>query len=329
MKLDITVHKGRLDKPAIVFIHGLGMDKRIWATPDDARILGGSFPLRYILSQKPRPVVLDSENKESKILLSRFSVGEASGNLITSFHDLKSLGYTVIAWSQKRPAGPIEIAVEELKDIIKIAKAQSREGVILIGHSRGGLIARKYLEGRDKAVKGLITLATPHHGSTMARWAGYISPLASMIGPLIHEDDRKKFSFTIKRILNFIGGKAIKELLPDSEFVLSLKNPACRDMHCLSLGGTSPNLFTLYRWKTGKKSLSPAVLFSFPNVLEKITPRRVYPIELKSGHGDGLVSAKSSIMPDCDNHFNFKVNHAGILFDEGVRKKVAGAVERI
>ncbi|MBI4685845.1 MAG: alpha/beta fold hydrolase [Nitrospirae bacterium] len=329
MNLDITLHKGRTDRPAVIFIHGLGMDKRIWATPDDARIVGGSFPLRFLLSKKPKPIDHVSGKNEPVISRKRFSFGESSEELKTSFHDLKSVGYTVITWSQKRPAGPVDIAVEELREVLQYIRRYSKQGIILIGHSRGGLIARKYFERKDKIVKGLITLATPHHGSSMAKWAQYISPLASIISPLIHEDDRKKFSSTIKRILNFIGGKAIKELLPDSEFFRSLKGINFKEIPCLSFGGTSPSLFTLYRWKADKNNLKPKVLLSFPGILEKIIFKKFYPSELKKGYGDGLVSARSAKMPQCNNHYNFKVNHAGILFDEGVRKKIVEAVEYI
>lgn len=335
-KYDITVHKGPSDMPAIIFIHGLGMDKRIWAVPDEAKILGGRFPLRSLLSEKPQPIDYGSGNKMPEVHHSRFSAGETKKDLKTSFADLKSSGYTVITWSQKRPAGPIDIAVSELREIIEFLKEYARAGIILVGHSRGGLIARKYLEFEDKSVRGLITLATPHHGSTMAKWAEYISPLASIINPLIHEKDEKKFSYTMNRILDFIGSKAIRELLPDSGFIQSLQNNY-RNLHCISFGGTSPSLFRLYRWSlkvTARRgafrwSLEPEELFSIPDILEKIIPKKFYPEELKKGSGDGLVSAKSSVLPHCIEHYNFAVNHAGILFDERVRGKIIETVERM
>ena len=74
MKLDIVLNKGDHNKPAVVFIHGLGMDKNIWADPARSRILGGMFPLR--------------------ILLNKISFDETPENIRTLFHDLQSRGYT-------------------------------------------------------------------------------------------------------------------------------------------------------------------------------------------------------------------------------------------
>ena len=55
----------------------------------------------------------------------------------------------------------------------KIERLSAREGfeaIHLIGHSKGGLIARRYVQhyGGDKRVKSLITLGTPHHGTPTA-----------------------------------------------------------------------------------------------------------------------------------------------------------------
>lgn len=313
------------------------MNKNIWVNPDEAKMLGGNFPIRYLLSKKPESIDYGSAAKKPKTRHNRFSFGEAENDLRTSFADLQSLGYTVIAWSQKRPAGPIDIAAAELKKVAELSKEFSKAGIILIGHSRGGLIARRYLETRDKSVIGLITLASPHNGSSMAKLAGYISPLASIISPLIHEEDRKKIAYVIKRVLDFIKSKALLELLPDSEFFRTLKDYDCEKIRGFSFGGTNPSLFSLYRWRlketpgrsAHKWLLEPETLFSIPDILEKIIPGRFYPEELKKGLGDGLVSAGSSVLPHCKEHHDFALNHAAILFDEKVRKKIVRSIGMI
>ena len=329
MKLDITIHKGNPDKPAIIFVHGLGMNKNIWVNPDEAKMVGGSLPIKYLLARKPA-IEHVPETEESGIRPSRLFAGELPQDLKTSFDDLRQLGYTVISWSQKRPVGSIGIAVDELAAIVKTAKRLSRKGLILIGHSRGGLIARKYLERREGTARGLITLATPHRGSTMAKWVEYISPIASFINPMIRETDRRRVSQSIKRILSFIEGRAIEELLPESAFFQSLAKPDCKKIRCMSFGGTDPKLFTLYRWKvyiSGKKrTLKPEPVFSIPGMLEKLIPEKLYPPELKNGYGDGLVSSESSRLPGCKNHYNLRLNHAEILFDKRVRNRIIEAV---
>lgn len=58
----------------------------------------------------------------------------------------------------------------------------------IIGHSKGGLIARHYVQhhGGDRRVKGLITLGSPHHGTPTAA-VGVAVTGAGVFGPSIWE----------------------------------------------------------------------------------------------------------------------------------------------
>jgi pimeloyl-ACP methyl ester carboxylesterase len=295
MKLDIVFHKGSNNKPAVIFIHGLGMDKNIWVNPSKSRILGGMFPL--------------------KILLSKRSSEEQPCNFQTLFDDLKFRDYSVLTWSQKRPAGPIHSAVSELNEIMSTAHKMTKSGIILIGHSRGGLIGRKYLLRRDESIKGFITISTPHKGSSIAKIAKYLSPLVSMINPFVSNGDKGTVSFSIKRILEFLRSRALKELLPESNFFKSLQDGPLDWISYASAGGTNPTLFSIYN-------------ISFPDVLEKVIPENLYPEEMKKGKGDGLVTAESSKIPWCNVHYNFELNHAEVLFDKIVRNTLLKEIER-
>ncbi len=84
MKLDVISHKGSDTKPAVVFIHGLGMNKDIWINPLNSGILGGQFPL--------------------KVLLGKMFPGEQAVPQ-TLYDDLRRKEYSVIAWSQKKAGG--------------------------------------------------------------------------------------------------------------------------------------------------------------------------------------------------------------------------------
>lgn len=295
MKRDIVVHRGDDEKPAVIFVHGLGMDKNIWTDPSRSRILGGLFPLRVLLAKYTK---------------------DGPDTVQTLFHDLQRRGYTVVAWSQKRPAGPIDAVVPELIEIAGIARRTTRAGVILVGHSRGGLIARKYLLHKDESVHGLVTISTPHKGSSVAGLAKYFSPLGSMISPLIPDKNKSSMSSSLKRICDFLKSRALKELLPGSKFVKSLKDDRLEGVSYISAGGTNPTLLSIYN-------------VSFPDIFERIIPENLYPEEIKKGKGDGLVSAESSKLPWCDEHYNFDCNHVDILFDKGVRDSLVRLVERI
>jgi pimeloyl-ACP methyl ester carboxylesterase len=296
MKLDIVLNNGDHNKPAVVFIHGLGMDKNIWADPAKSRILGGMFPL--------------------KILLNKISFDETSENIRTLFHDLQSGGYPVITWSQKKPAGPMDFAVSELNEIVQLAGGLTKKGVILIGHSRGGLIARKYLMTNTKDIRGLYTISTPHHGSAIAKIGEYLSPLGSLIAPFIPAGNKGLLAGAIKRIADFLRSGAFLELLPESDFFRTLKDGPLTGLSYASFGGTSPTLFYLYT-------------LSFPDILEKIIPAQFYPEELKKGRGDGLVSAESSKFPWAHEHHNVHCNHAEILFEEGMRDRLVKIIGTI
>jgi len=62
--------------------------------------------------------------------------------------------------------------------LLQVALGLSESYFILVGHSRGGLIARKYLEkAYNERIKMLITIGTPHHGSNIARWFKFFQKL--------------------------------------------------------------------------------------------------------------------------------------------------------
>jgi pimeloyl-ACP methyl ester carboxylesterase len=295
MKLDVISQKGSDTNPAVVFIHGLGMNKDIWVNPLNSRILGGQFPL--------------------KVLLGKMFPGEQTVPQ-TLYDDLRRKNYSVIAWSQKRPAGPIDSVIPELDEIVKTAREMTKAGIILIGHSRGGLIARKYLMDKKRKIKGLITIATPHGGSSVAGIAKYLSPLISMLNPLLPDGDKGTLSFSIKRIFDFLKSSALKELLPESNFFVKLKDGPSEGIYYASVGGTNPTLFTFRN-------------LSFPDAFERIIPKNLYPEEMKKGEGDGLVSAESAVIPWGEEHHNFNRNHVEILFDEGARDTLVRIIERL
>jgi len=326
MKLDIEFHKGSPEKPGIIFIHGLGMDKNLWASPCDARIGGGLFPFTILIREKPETLRLKGF---PPILPERLTPGIPPSGLSTSYHDLKKEDYTVITWTQRRPVGPIGDSVEELRNIVEFMSMLTNR-VILIGHSRGGLIARKYLlESGDRRVKALITIATPHRGSTMAEWVRHLSLIGTLLNPFLSHFPEGKISKAIKRISDFLKSDAIRELLPQSSFIKSLN---CYFRHeepqlplspikTYSIVGTDPHLFTIYKWKIKKSEheylVSPEPLFSFPEDIVSRMPEDLVPKEWRSGYGDGLVNVESARFGEVC--YEFKLNHANILTDKEVR----------
>jgi len=291
MKIEAVFCPGRPGKPLAVFIHGMGMDASIWVSPAKARVLAGRYPVTILLRDH------DLE-------------------LRTAFMDLRDLGYPVLTWSQSRPIGPIGIAVEELREVISRHSPSASSGILLICHSRGGLIARKYLETPDRRVQFLATLSTPHQGTTLARWGTYVSPLASFLDLCIEKAVRREARTALQRVLGFLSSDGLKELLPGSSFYGDLHDSPQPGAGYVSAGGTSPDLLRL-----NGRSLS--------EVMARLMPKQGLPPEMREGEGDGLVSRASSVMPFADRHYDFSVNHAAVLFNHEVRRTIIAEVQSL
>ena len=70
-------------------------------------------------------------------------------------------------------AGIDELAERLLEKIEQICAASGAERVVVVGHSMGGLAARACRGPAARArIARIVTLGTPHHGSSIARWAG-------------------------------------------------------------------------------------------------------------------------------------------------------------
>lgn len=268
----------------------MGMDANFWADPASARILGGRYPLSVLLG------------RETEVR--------------TSFHDLMGLGFSVLTWSQSRPAGPIAAAKAELRQILRDYPEYGSNGLLLISHSRGGLVARKYLESGMDATRALITISTPHGGTTMARWAVFMSPLASVATRLLKNFDKKEADTAFRKILRFLGSSGLRELLPGSDFYRTLKDQKVMGIKYVSIGGTAPDLFR-------------TLAVPLPELLAMVVPGKMFPEEMRDGHGDGFVSAASSVLPYADEHRDFPLNHASIIFDKGVRDFICETVQSI
>jgi pimeloyl-ACP methyl ester carboxylesterase len=136
---------------------------------------------------------LDSDRNtwyENKVVKPLFSSGfkDATKNLFIDPKELKNstqanaknVFYTVdLAWFK-----PLESQANSLKDVLSYIYQQRNEPLILVGHSVGGVVARLYLLSKNPVpVVGLITIASPHHGSPWAEatWLALQSPMGDFI----------------------------------------------------------------------------------------------------------------------------------------------------
>ena len=250
-KIDITFHEGEKSRPMAVFIHGLGMDKNIWTDPGKSRIMAGRFPLDVLLREKP--VARTSREKPRTVY--KVTAGTTPKKFNTLFHQFKTMGFHVLAWSQKRPASNADKAVNELKAILHDYSGFTHNGVILTGHSRGGIVGRSYALQFPHNIRALISIASPFRGSSLARWADIISKTLVLINPFLKNTQKGTVKNNIKHVLDFINSTAVKELLPGSELLTSLDSLLPPHIKSICIAGTHPELFSLYSWHVNCKKI--------------------------------------------------------------------------
>lgn len=324
MELDLTIHRGRSNNPLAILIHGLGVDKNIWLNPLNAKVLAKKVPLKLFAAKAPKPCLPENHNGK------KISFGDMPENIQTLWDELVKEGINIICWSQRRPAGPISAAVNDLAEVMnKAEEIFPGSRIALVCHSRGGLVARKFMEERRPEIKALITIATPNSGSAISSIGKYVAPLYALFKGVLPKYTHVSLSEIINSTGELLEGKAIKELMPDSDFFSSLKDSPQKGVNYISFGGTEPKILTVYRWEERDGEIVPKALFSVPDSLLKILPPPLQLDEITPGKGDVLVSAKSSVLPWSQAHYDLPANHLSIMWHKNVIKKTIEALKNI
>ena len=94
-------------------------------------------------------------------------------------------GYTVFSFNLGGLFGRFntvptsEMAAEIAEKIEKLAERTGLKNFHIVGHSKGGILARQYVQhhGGDRRVKSVTTLGTPHHGSPTAAIGVWVTGL--------------------------------------------------------------------------------------------------------------------------------------------------------
>lgn len=322
MDLDITIHRGEAYRPVVIFIHGLGMDKNFWTNPLETKIFAKNIPLKVFAATRPRPASIKSGKN--------LTIGSVPKKIDTLWTVLRDQGFNLLCWSQRRPVGPINAAVEELDEIMQRAvRLFPDKSLALIGHSRGGLIARKYMEREVTGIKALITLSSPHRGSSLSRIGKRLAPLSAFLKGILPKDTHGTVSGVLNNVMDLLDGSALKELMSGSDFFRDLRDSAVDGINYLSFGGTKTELLTLYKWNKQGDALYPKPLLIIPDSLIKVFPASILPDELCPGRGDFMVTAESSVLPWAERHYDLNVNHISIIWNKTVIKRVSELLEGI
>ena len=311
---DLEIIRGRPGRPVAVLVHGLGMNRRFWNEPEKCPALGGTSDLSVFFSEKP------AASAAGRISAGVYIPGRVRGLAKA----LQEAGFGVASWSQRRPAGPIQAAIDELGSVLRTIRSRlPSEPVVLIGHSRGGLVARHCAAtASDPGIAGLVTLGTPHLGSRLAEIAKLLTPAASLLNRLLPEDLRGQTVEALKRTAGFFTSPAIDELKPGTDFIGRLPAPPAH-LPRLLLAGTDPHLFDLY-FRAGTDS--PWKTLRFPEFLLSPWPGEMIPEELRESLGDGLVSVESALGMEGEK-LEVPANHVAMAFEPRVHERIIAFLE--
>ncbi len=323
MNLNISTHKGESGKPVAIFIHGLGMDRNFWIDPLNTKVFAKNIPMKVFAAKKPHPL-------SNPARIQKPTVGIIPDKINHLWAATIEREYNAICWSQSRPVGPIHVAIDELGYIIKETKKLfPGSPIALIGHSRGGLVARKIMEKKDPAIKALITISSPHKGSSLPGLARFLSPLQPAMKKLLPDNIHGTAADVLKRFSEFIEGSALRELLPGSDFFVNLKDSPHKDIAYVSFGGTTTKLITVYGWKKEGVKTYPTPLLIIPDSVIKIIPAAMLPEEVIPGKGDFLVTAGSSRLPWAEQHYDLEANHISIIWHKKTIKHTIEVLEEL
>jgi pimeloyl-ACP methyl ester carboxylesterase len=303
MKLSLKVHSGKAEMPVILLIHGLGMNNYFWLDPEKCYVLGGLAPLTIFLTDKP--------GKTNNTI----SFGAVDPHIQGLWNCLKTGGFSLASWTQSQPLGRIQVAIDELKTALETVRDKwPGRPVYIIGHSRGGVIARRFLQDENSNnIAGLITICSPLAGSGMAKFSRYLKPAGALLEKIIPAKSRTTLTKALNRLSVFLQSPAIAELEPESDFMASLHKTLPKKIRTLSFGGTSPALFqVIVRLPTGNRKV-----IKFPDLLTGIIPPGHLPRELTPGLGDALVAAESAKLPG-SKHYDFPDNHVKAAYDHEI-----------
>lgn len=151
-------------KYPIVFIPGYGNSAKLWEDKGIIKELKRSYSYGGVLS-------IDSENDRVK----------CTPRLTNQKVDFFTIDHS-------DPVTSIDILSEELaRHISFILRYTRAKKVILVGYSMGGVVGRNYVVSskRNKKVKVLITISSPHQGSYLANLARAWS---LVVPPRFHDD---------------------------------------------------------------------------------------------------------------------------------------------
>lgn len=348
---------GEKGKPAVLLIHGLAASRTHWTSPAETwSIKSGHFKhWKKPKDQSGKSKLPRVKGDVRSVVLS--PVDRHADEEGSFWNFLVSQGFTVATWNQvpcmdtaKMPSNKcldsdvFDAAYPSAKEALAHLATLTTEDLALVAHSRGGLVGRKLLKESPAAlpaagrVKWFVTLHTPHHGSSMATRGnelqkalkhplrgvdlGFVPDVLEDAAKKLLPDAGEKLADSVDVLVALTGLAGARELDGKGKLLKSLEDGETKrpGVKYYTFGGTSPRVAKVwarvysdagFEWKTTAKEL-----LDFPGDLK-------VPFDEMQKGGDLLVTNDSSRFGFEEQHFTNKLNHAEVLWNKGVQRKVA------
>lgn len=360
-------------KPVVVLLHGLGGDHNDWRNPFQDRNWPYDHqhqPEERDLGVQTKPPLAELPGIDTKYFMSprlaSNSRGADGSDDRSWWQKLVKAGFPVFTYSEvpelmipfsKGPLAEFKRFMETLQQDALSDPAYRSRKVVILGHSRGGLIGRAFLgdpevkadsAGRFPVVQGLITLSSPHQGSHMAlmddKIIGFLSKIQKVVPKLPNDVGNQVINMLKAKADQYVGVYG-DEIEPGSPLFkgLEAQEPIRPGVRCISVGGTSPRLLRIYFWMFTKESLIPKKSESgkleFHWKARPIEAKGASPIpdglplrllgldldEIMPGRGDGLTADKRCHFPPAfkaEEHLSLPLSHAEELWDSDLQAAI-------
>jgi len=355
---DLAVSSGRPEAPIVVLIHGIGGNARHWADPIG---LNPADTWLFDLSAQPHGASGLGSSPP-------YQPGS-----VTAWCDLlRTQEISWVTWSQSQPGDLIQYAVAEAVAVLTsieqkvfpvleqdvAANGGTVPPLVLLCHSRGGLVARAALKQLGSAgvphLHKVITLCTPHHGSYMPALAdtynntlsnqmdfsslGHNLPgplgglFAHKIDPILADLANRVRAALLHSFGTLAQGPGFDELDPQSVTLQALADgeQPLPGVRYYGFGGTNPTFVHFYLSEMGHTVhlLGTASAFLVEQLARMPGVGERFGGLTELDKGDSAVGPTSSTWPDAFGapHQTFAVNHMQALIDPALQQATLVAI---
>lgn len=260
---------------------------------------------------------------------------------------LQQQGYRTAAYSQVDPTGYLARPVQQLAEVVThLRNSQPGARIVILAHSRGGLLSRKFLKdnrnnpGLIGTIAGLITLHSPHNGSTLATVASALNTAVNSIGAA-----QPAARPMLEWLRTMVNAPSYQEMSLGGPFLAGLQagETPVPGVAYATFGGTSVVLSRLlgwwYNWEGAVPQWHspPYHLVIYQSEIVEVSPLASGPLcaqllggipELRHGVGDLLTTDSGARLP-WSTHRTNHLSHAEALWDPSLQQQVLNALQGI